>query len=461
MDKIKIGLAATGDPQHLDERSIDGFISLSETHHAEVLVEDEGFFTRQEAEKIAEKFVKANVDMVVVLCQSFTWFGECIIPFSNINVPIAVWAIPEPTATGALPFNSMTGLNLFTSVIYQYLKREDRKIKWLYGKPDSEIFKKRFVVTLEAAKVIKNFCSKKYALIGGSAEGFVNLKFHKQVLEHRFNITIEEIGIQDVFDRMNSYDDHEVEDIKEEILVNAVSCTADEQRIIVSCKAIKALEEIYYENNYAGMAVSCWSEFQNVMDIFPCMAFGYLIHKGITIGCEGDLLGMLSMKMLDIITGNKAALMDMVQARPESQSIMWWHCGLGIMEEADEQGYNICEYASMPGMPQDPGVIYDMILRPAKVTVFRLLEDGEKMFALSAQRVRGEDAGHTGVRGWYKNFAMQSVPVSVEEFMETIAKHGIPHHYAIASGDAEGILLEAAKWLNLEIVEKEEYHDYL
>ena len=89
---------------------------------------------------------------------------------------------------------------------------------------------------------------------------------------------------------------------------------ADEERFVKSCKLICVLKRYFEENNYAGMAVACWTRFQERLDIFPCMAYGYLCDHGYPVACEGDLLGLISMIMLSGATQKRAALMDMVPA---------------------------------------------------------------------------------------------------------------------------------------------------
>lgn len=461
MEKIKVGLAATGDPMKLDTQSIAGFIELAGRLDCEVVRETNGFFSIEDAAIAAEGIRKEEPDMIVVLCQSFTWFGESIKPFLDLEVPLLLWAVEEPLKEGPLPFNSMTGCNLFASVIHACEKDGRKRMKWLYGVPEMEQFRRRFTISVNAVRVIKSLKNKKLALIGGIAEGFVNLAFDKEKLSRRFGIKVEELSLDEVFRRMEQCKPEMVNELKETIRSGAANCTADEKRLETSCKAILALTSICEEYECDGMAVACWPEFQERMDIFPCLAFGYLCGHGIAVGCEGDLLGTLSMIALNSITERPSALMDFVQVRPEENRVMWWHCGIGLCEYADDQGYEIQEYATMPGMPKDPGVICDMVLKPGRVTVLRFHENGDKMFVLSADVIPSEERGHTGVRAWYSNFTMQGKMISATELTNTILMSGLPHHFAVGGKDAEEALVEAAHWLGTRVIEKIPYRDYL
>lgn len=74
---------------------------------------------------------------------------------------------------------------------------------------------------------------------------------------------------------------------------------------------------------------------------FPCMAYGYLCDHGYPVACEGDLLGLISMIMLSAATQKKSALMDMVQVDPDFNGVVWWHCGIGLLSYADENGMEV------------------------------------------------------------------------------------------------------------------------
>ena len=87
---------------------------------------------------------------------------------ASVGVPVCCWAVPEPKKEGVLLFNSMTGLNLFTSVANS--GREIPAVKWLYGNADDTLFVNRFLTTVGAIRCLKAIKCKKIAIAGGVAE---------------------------------------------------------------------------------------------------------------------------------------------------------------------------------------------------------------------------------------------------------------------------------------------------
>ena len=167
---IKIGLAATNDAAGLDNKNVSAFIELAQKNDCEVIKGESAFFEPEEAKRVANGL--KDCDLIVVTVKGFTWFGECINEFTKLGVPVCCWAVPEPKKEGVLLFNSMTGLNLFTSVANS--GREIPAVKWLYGNADDTLFVNRFLTTLGAIRCLKAIKGKKIAIAGGVAEGQKN-----------------------------------------------------------------------------------------------------------------------------------------------------------------------------------------------------------------------------------------------------------------------------------------------
>lgn len=114
--------------------------------------------------------------------------------------------------------------------------------------------------------------------------------------------------------------------------------------------------------------------------------------------------------------------MDMVQVDPEFGGVVWWHCGIGLPSYANENGMKIKEYPCAPGAPQDPGTVGDLIFNKQKASIFRVADNGDRFFALSAEIGKQRDKGHDGVRAWFTELQMDEEPVSIPEFLETFTK---------------------------------------
>ena len=263
---IKIGLAATNDAAGLDNKNVSAFIELAQKNDCEVIKGESAFFEPEEAKRVANGL--KDCDLIVVTVKGFTWFGECINEFTKLGVPVCCLAVPEPKKEGVLLFNSMTGLNLFTSVANS--GREIPAVKWLYGNADDTLFVNRFLTTVGAIRCLKAIKGKKIAIAGGVAEGFVNLEYDKKKVESRFGITIEETDIDKIIDAVLEMKDEEIAELAEEIKSSASSFTADEERFVKSCKLICVLKRYFEEERHSHNFLITHENTNNSKDlVFP------------------------------------------------------------------------------------------------------------------------------------------------------------------------------------------------
>ena len=75
--------------------------------------------------------------------------------------------------------------------------------------------------------------------------------------------------------------------------------------------------------------------------------------------------------------------------------------------------------------------------------------------------VQGPTRGYDGSRGWLSNLRINGEPASIPDLMETMAYHGLPHHYPLALGEWAETLRELAGWSGIDILERVPYRDHL
>ena len=74
-------------------------------------------------------------DLVLILQVTFTDAAMAVAIGAAFDVPLAIWAIPEPRIGGRLRLNSFCGLNLASHA----LGLQAREFGWLYADPAGEI----------------------------------------------------------------------------------------------------------------------------------------------------------------------------------------------------------------------------------------------------------------------------------------------------------------------------------
>ncbi len=195
------------------------------------------------------------------------------------------------------------------------------------------------------------------------------------------------------------------------------------------------------------------------------MAFSWLDERDrIPVASEGDVLGAVTMLLLNEVSGDQSMLLDMNDLDFERQAVLMWHCGGSPLHFAGEAGVSWKNHSTLgrkvPGsVPM--GAVADFVFRPQEVTITRLGADGEELLVLEARVIDSPHLGYDGSRGWLSEFRLDHQDISLADLVNTIMVEGIEHHFVLGSGHHAGALSEIAAWTEIRSIACVSYRDHL
>ncbi len=465
---IKIAYVGAHLPSYLAEEynvfsdSISGLKSLTEELDVELIVIDSPIATRANAKCVADSLEDAEVDFVLLQHASFA-MGDLVLEFINRTFRLGIWATEEPVKDGPIPLNNFVSMNLQAGVLTRYLKKQNIPFKWFYGSTKHEWFKPRLEVTVGALRAIKRLEKAKIGLVGGLAPTFYNITFDERELLSRWGVEVQSHEMSELFSRAQSADSGDI--------ANAIEAMSKAGKVEISDRDLKVSALIYLgmldlakEHNYDALAVSDWPDFQSELNIHPGMAFSWLDENdGIPVSSEGDVLGAISMLMMNAISQDKSMLLDMNDLDEERDAVLMWHCGGSPLNFADHKGVRWTNHTTLGRKSDDPpmGAVADLQFASQDTTIFRLADDGKQMFVADAAIIDSPHKGFDGSRGWVSKFKMAGESISLGDMVNTIMVEGIEHHFILAKGQHEDVVQEVAAWLDIKIIQKQDYQNYL
>jgi len=454
--KVKVGLVGTyrldfpGDYVGRYKRSISDMEKLSKELDFDLFVIKEGLVTGDNAQKAAEEFEKNKVDLVM-LCVSCFADGEIVIPFTKVKDSfLGIWAVPEPSLEGRLQLNSFCGMNMYGSIIGEYLINENIKFKWFFGETEDELFINRFKITLKAVKTIKNLKTSKIAWVGGYAPHYHNQFFDERKILSIFGTrVISDFGIDEIEKRAKSYKDKEIEKVGNEILSEASYVSpAAKKGIENNARLYNGIEDFIKENGFDALALSCWPRLPETFNLAICSTVGRLNDKGITTACEGDVVSVLGMLILKYLADEEAIFMDLSVFDEKDDTVMFWHCGPAARRYANKDGLKLEQHFIMEDSTckghERTGTIGEMVFKPQPATVMRPTKDCSRVFLLTGNFIDYEKPGYVGSKGWMGNLNMNGEKINARELMNTIMVQREQHHYPIIAGNFENEVQEIA-----------------
>jgi L-fucose isomerase-like protein len=471
MKRLSVGLVGAYFPNFAAEQhgvypqAVAALKKLAAEWDFDLVAVEAGVQTAEQAGMAQRQLEDAGVDFVLVQASSFA-LGDVLLPLAQMDIPLGLWAVPEPSLEGEIPLNSFTGLNLFASIVRVNLGARRFPFKWFYGTPDDDRFQRRLRLTVQALTALKRLRESRTALVGDVAPTFTNLTYDAAGIEARLGVQVEQRALDEVFKRVEGYQARQVSALVAEMTARATEVAVSEDWMERTGRIVLALRDVAIEGEYNALALRCWPEFQSEMGgIGPCAAVSWLNDTGLPTSCEGDVPSAVSMLALHFLTGEPTTLMDLVAVVEEEGLIQLWHCGPAPASLADQAGQRLTYHptldrASPPGTPPS-GVSSDLVLAPGPATIMRFTPAADRAFLMSADVVKGPTRGYDGSRGWLTNLRINGEPLSVLDLIETIATHGLPHHYPVALGDWSDVFRELAAWARIEVLERVPYRDQM
>ncbi|NIV39643.1 MAG: hypothetical protein GWN58_62615, partial [Anaerolineae bacterium] len=185
-------------------RAVAALKRLAAAWSFDLMAVEAGVQTAEQAEMARSQLEHAGVDFVLVQASSFA-LGDVLLPLAQLDVPLGLWAVPEPALEGEIPLNSFTGLNLFASIVRVNLGARRCPFKWFYGTPDDDRFQRRLRLTVQALTALKRLRQTRIALVGNVAPTFYNLTYDPAGIAARLGVQVEQRALDEVFRRVEEY----------------------------------------------------------------------------------------------------------------------------------------------------------------------------------------------------------------------------------------------------------------
>jgi L-fucose isomerase-like protein len=443
-------------------RAIGGLTALSAECDFELVARDSGVMDAAQAAAVARDIEDAHLDLLIVQAAACC-MADALLPFADLDVPLAIWATPEPAFDGDMQLNSFVTASMFASTLRRYYL-EPKQFKWLFGHVESERFRRRLQVTIGALKGRQALARSRVAWIGGLAPGFENLRFDERELDARLGgprVVSRELG--EVVALARQFDDAEARRVAAEMVEAASSVKAPADHIERNARMYLALREVCRQDGANAVALQDWPNIQDQYDISPLLALCWLAERdAIPSAHEGDVLGALTMRMLAGVSGRTPTIMDIAAIDVDSESALLWHCGGSPHRLADDRGVSYTVHSTL-GRKQSRGpwgVVVDQTLAPGECTIAYLSDHARALWNFRAEVFADPDRpGFDGDRGWIRGFRHSGDAIPAEDLLETALTTGQEHHHGFVHGDVSEELSELAAWMSWQEIEPLRYRD--
>ncbi|MCB0065402.1 MAG: hypothetical protein KDE19_24925 [Caldilineaceae bacterium] len=400
------------------------------------------------AQRAIALLTQDSFDLLLCLQASFadsSMIVEIAEALRTRNVPLLLWAVPDIRDGGRLRLNSFCGINLAAHALHLRSLPYD----YLLTTADDSAAMAKIGVWARAGRAVQTLQRARIGLIGEHPVGFDTCAFDAEQLYTRLGLTVVSTPLASLLQQAAAVDLPTRQQIAARI-AERVNNLADLDQSAVGGTAgvYAALHALAQREDLAGLAVRCWPEFFTELHCAACGAMSLLNNELCPASCEADVNGTVTSLLLQALSGEPAFITDLVSLEAESDSGVFWHCGLAPFQMADPTA----EVAGTVHSNRKLPLLFEFPLKPGRVTIARLHHVAATAATAPYQLVVG---GGEMVRA-PKSFGGTSGVIRFDQpataVLETIMRHGLEHHFSIIYGDFRNELRAFAQQIGLPIL---------
>jgi L-fucose isomerase-like protein len=460
---MKIGILALGRPTfdvpYANEKLARMLAALDATGH-DITGPRMLLFDADATKAALRELREAAIDQVLVLQVTFTDTSMTVEAANAFDVPLSIWAVPEPRLGGRLRLNAFCGLNLASHA----LGLNKRPFSWLYADPERDLSDDRNALlsgektagmlpgtlsgdgaSADGEDIVKRISGKRVARIGEHPVGFDSCAYSAAEMEAISGVTVDEIALDDLFDAARALPNEQAAEIKAlaQSTLGGLE-TVNQDELDRSLRLKGALDKFRADGGYDAFAIRCWPETFTEYGGAVCGPVSMMGEARVPCACEADVYGALTQLILQETAQAPVFLADLVDMDAEDDTGVIWHCGQAPTSMRDPKTNADATVHTNRKMP----LLYEFPLKAGRVTFMRISQAfGETKMVLAGGEMLERPMAFTGTSGVVR------YDRGAGDVLADVISSGLEHHMALAYGEHRPLLRAVATAMNLPVLE--------
>ena len=396
---------------------------------------------------------KGEFDGVILCMPIFIDENGAITALRDANVPILMQAYPDEI--NKMDFahrrDACCGKFSITDVFSQY-HVPFTVLKPHVVHPLSKEFRQNLDDFAAICRVVKGMRRFTIGCIGARTTAFKTVRFDEVALE-KYGITVESFDLSELFHKVDELKDDDVKVVAKMARLKEYSnfSLVPTDRMITLAKVSCAIDQYIEEYHLDALTLRCWNEMETYYRVCPCVLLSELNDRGIVASCEIDLCSAITMRALNLASGQSTACLDWNNNYgTDPNKVILFHCGPVAQSLMTEKGlvtehkmFAKCDPGSGWGCNEGRIRAFDMTFSNCKT------EDGKLTIYASEAKFTGEPIENT----YFGCGGVAEIP-DLQNKLIRLARGGFKHHTTVGVGHMKDILVEAfSTYLHYDVVD--------
>lgn len=255
--------------------------------------------------------------------------------------------------------------------ILSYLRQNNLSGEIIHGRPEYITSRILLLEKVEGARKKMNGC--RLGVIGKPSDWLISSYADYGIVKQRLGIELVDVPMNELLDTIAA--------IPEEMPSESSDREIIREALPGANRIYKALRDIIDRRQLQGFTLRCFDLLSTVKNT-GCLALAKLNSEGFVAGCEGDVPAMLSMKIIQSVTGLSGFQANPSAIDPETGEILFAHCTIPL---------NMVErYEFDTHFESGIGVGIRGYMKEGAVTVFKVSGDLSRSFIAEGTLLRNQ-----------------------------------------------------------------------
>lgn len=368
----------------------------------------------------------------------------------DAGVPILMQAYPDEI--GKLDFqhrrDAYCGKFSVTDVFTQY------GIPFTVLKPHvvhplSETFAQNLNDFAAICRVVNGMKRFTVGCIGARTTAFKTTRFDEIALQ-KYGITVESFDLSElVFTVQNMKTDERVREKIARLSAYTNCSNVPAKNMETLAKIACALDDYIDSYHLDAITLRCWNEMETILRVCPCVLLSELNDRGIVASCEIDLCSAITMRAMNLASGQPTAVLDWNNNYGEDENkVILFHCGPVAQTLMTQKGTVTEHKMFAKGDPGSGWGSNEGRIKAFPMTFSNCQTKDGKLIVYASEGEFTEDPIEDSFFGCG---GVTHIP-DLQNKLIKLARGGFKHHTSVGVGHIKAILTEAfTNYLGYEV----------
>ncbi len=406
--------------------------------------------TEESAKSAAARFKEADVDVLIACCAMWSEDQPLFRVLEELrDTSLLLWCwtpstnLPESlTALDLIKWSGPVGAQQISGA----LRRSGRKFTFVLGNHNEKETIREIQEFIAAAAVARSLRHARVGLLPYRYDVMTNTWVDEFGLMRRIGIDVIYISVGQLASSGALVRDEEVKSYIDGLKGIPVSPQVSSRGLSEAARISLGLAKIVEDQRLDAVSIGdCNDELHAVLKCRPCLYLPSVFERGVVVGSEGDLLGILAQLVLARLSGQPTFFTEIFTYDEQENQILVGHPGMHDIRLAENRSaVTITPDYEYP--KEEAGVWMSFCVKPGPVTLLSITSD-QKGFHFVA--TKGEALPAEGRLQGYPN-ALVKLDMPLKSFFNKTTTVGTTQHWALVPGDLRNGISKLAYILGID-----------